>query len=126
MKTILCFLLILVCSLTVFPQASLAQNSRPMVRLIYFLPNDRKPQPDIDAKMDGLIKGMQEFYAKQMAAHGFGRKTFQFETDARGNAVVHWVSGRFTDKHYINLSDTWTSWRKLKGDLTHQRISVSR
>ena len=81
MKTILCFLLILVCSLTVFPQASLAQDFRPMVRLIYFLPNDRKPQPDIDAKIDGLIKGVQQFYANQMAAHGFGRKTFQFETE---------------------------------------------
>ena len=106
MKAILLSLLILICNMTVFPHAGLAQNSRPMVRLIYFLPNDREPQPDINAKMDILIKDVQQFYADQMAAHGFGRKTFQIETNARGNAMVHRVSGRFTDKHYMNLSDT--------------------
>ena len=115
MKTILCFLLILVCSMTVFPHTSLAQNSRPMVNLIYFLPSDREPDPDIDAKMDTLIKDVQQFYANQMATHGFGRKTFQFETDARGNAVVHRVSGRFTDKHYINLSTTFDIMEEIEG-----------
>lgn len=44
------------------------------MRLIYFLPRDHQPQPDIDAKMDTLIKDAQRFYAKQMEAHGFGRK----------------------------------------------------
>ena len=81
-----------------------AQAQRPIVRLIYFLPSDRQPQLDIDAKMDRLIKDVQLFYAEQMEAHGFGRKTFQFETDGRGNAVVHHVKGRFTDRHYSNLS----------------------
>ena len=79
-----------------------AQAQRPIVRLIYFLPSDRQPQLDIDAKMDRLIKDVQLFYAEQMEAHGFGRKTFQFETDGRGNAVVHHVKGRFTDRHYSN------------------------
>ena len=81
-----------------------AQAQRPIVRLIYFLPSDRQPQLDIDAKMDRLIKDVQLFYAEQMETHGFGRKTFQFETDGRGNAVVHHVKGRFTDRHYSNLS----------------------
>ena len=35
-------------------------ETRPMVRLIYFLPNDREPQPDIDEKMDTLIKEVQQ------------------------------------------------------------------
>ena len=86
-----------------------------MVRLIYFLPSGRAPQPGIDAKMDGLVKGVQQFYANQMAAHGFGRKTFQFETDASGNAVVHRVRGQFTDKHYSNLSDTVGLIEEIKG-----------
>ena len=81
-----------------------AQAQRPIVRLIYFLPSDRQPQLDIDAKMDRLIKDVQLFYAEQMETHGFGRKTFQFETDGRGNAVVHHVKGQFTDRHYSNLS----------------------
>ena len=73
---------------------------REMVRLIYFLPINRTAQQDIDAKLDTLIRDVQRFYAEQMDTHGFGRKTFSFETDATGKAVVHHVNGRFTDRHY--------------------------
>ena len=75
-------------------------QQREMVRLIYFLPINRTAQQDIDAKLDTLIREVQGFYAEQMDTHGFGRKTFSFETDANGQAVVHHVNGRFTDRHY--------------------------
>ena len=70
------------------------------VRLIYFLPSDRQPQPDIDARMDKLIKDIQLSYAEVMEYHGFGSGTFRFETDATGKAVVHHVRGKFNDEHY--------------------------
>ena len=75
-------------------------QQREMVRLIYFLPRNRIAQQDIDTKLDTLIKDVQQFYAQQMHNHGFGRKTFTFETDATGKAVVHHVNGRFTDWYY--------------------------
>ena len=87
------------------------QNIRPylesdhqgdIVRLIYFLPSDLSPQPDIDARMDTLIKDVQQVFAGQMEHYGFDRKTFQFETDATGNAVVHHVKGKFRDEFYQN------------------------
>ena len=78
------------------------QQERPIVRLIYFLPRDRQPQPDINAKMDTLIKDVQQYYADQMERHGFGRKTFQFETDALGKVVMHRVNGKFKAQHYLN------------------------
>ena len=80
------------------------QHQRDIVRLIYFLPSDRSPQPDIDMQMDTLIKDAQQVFAGQMGHYGFGRKTFQFETDATGNAVVHHVQGKFTDAFYQNQS----------------------
>ena len=84
------------------------QQERSIVRLIYFIPSDREPQSDIDEKMDTLIKGAQHFYAEQMEAHGFDRKTFSFETNATGRAVVHHIVGRFTDSHYNEHSlDVW-------------------
>ena len=113
MKTIVLSLLIFICGMAMFPYASVAQDTRPMVRLIYFLPRDREPQPNIDEKMDGLIKDAQQLYANHMEAHGFGRKTFQFEADARGNAVVHHFVGEFTDAHYSNLSNTWDIWEEI-------------
>ena len=75
-------------------------QQREMVRLIYFLPTNRTAQQDINAKMDTLIRDVQQFYAEQMDTHGFGRKTFSFETDANSQAVVHHVNGRFTDYYY--------------------------
>ena len=75
-------------------------QQREMVRLIYFLPINRRAQQDIDTKLDTLIKDVQQFYAEQMHTHGFGRKTFTFETDATGKAVVHHVNGKFTDRYY--------------------------
>ncbi len=71
-----------------------------VVRLIYFVPRHRQPQPNIDAKLDRLIKDVQRFFADEIERHGFGRKTFQFETDGRGNAVVHRVTGNFPDTYY--------------------------
>ena len=85
-------------------------HRREMVQLLYFLPSDRSAQLDIDTKLDTLIKEVQQFYAERMYNHGFDRKTFTFETDAAGNAVVHHVNGKFTDMYY----DTETSTKVLE------------
>ena len=97
-----------------------AQHLRNMVRLIYFLPNDRQPQPDMDAKLNTQIKEIQRFYANQMEIHGFGRKTFTFETDATGKAVVHRVKGQFPDSHYH-----YQTWDKVWNEI-NPRFDVSR
>ena len=70
------------------------------VRLIYFFPNDRTPQQDMDAKMDKVMKNVQLSYVEVMEYHGFGRRTFTLETDATGKAVVHHVKGKFNDEYY--------------------------
>ena len=60
-----------VCLITFFSIVGFtdAQNTRPIVRLIYFLPKDRQPQADIDAKFDEWIKEVQHRYANQMEEH---------------------------------------------------------
>ena len=103
MKTTPCFVfsLLTLVTLTFMPH-SFAQNTNPeyVVRVIYFIPNDREPQPNIDTKLDAIIKEGQQFYANHMEAHGFGRKTFRFEADDTGNVVVHHVNGKFNDAYY--------------------------
>ena len=71
-----------------------------IVKLLYILPNDRSPQPNIDADIDRRIKAVQQVYAEQMQQHGFGRKTFTYETDASGKAVVHHLKGQFNEAYY--------------------------
>ena len=109
MKTVLCSILtIFTFILLAFVPKSFAQgntSSERMVRVVYFLPSDRRPQPDINTKLDTLIKDVQQFYADEMERHGFGRKTFRIETDRNGKALVHHVRGRFKDAHYQKSTD---------------------
>ena len=76
-----------------------AGNSR-IVRLFYFLPNDRPYRASVVEAMKAGILEVQSFYREQMEAHGHGSKTFQIETDAQGVPIVHRVNGDHSDSHY--------------------------
>lgn len=107
MKTTLCFILTLFTfTMLVFVPNSFAQDASPeyVVRVIYFLPNDRQPKPDIDKMLDRKIKEAQRFFADQLEVHGFDRRTFRIEADDAGNAIVHHVNGRHDDAYYQNPS----------------------
>ena len=91
------------------------------VRVIYFLPNDRQPQSDIDTEIGRLIKDVQQSYAEVMENHGFGRKTFRLETDVDGKVVVHHVNGRFSDAYYHTDTSNKVVWQETaeRFDLKH-------
>ena len=72
-----------------------------MVRMIYFLPNDRPFRQEVVDSMKVTIRQIQTFYADQMEARGYGRKTFRFEIDAEGEPSVHRVDGQHSDSHYL-------------------------
>ncbi len=106
-------------------------EQRPMVRLIYLVPRDRAPQKNITTKIDTVIRDVQRFYAEQMEYYGHGRKSFVFETDAVGKALVRQVAGRSDDEYYHE--DTWLKvgqeigWLKLGREirtLDHTQIDV--
>ena len=80
--------------------AKIDTSHRDVVRLIYFLSKDRPPQRGIAIKLDRLIRHAQRFYASQMKNHQFNRKTFTFETDARGKAKVYLVKAEHPDNYY--------------------------
>ncbi len=80
--------------------ATLDTMNADVVRMIYFLPSDGTPQRTIRVKLNRVISKVQRFYADQMEYHGFGRKTFTFETDARGKAKVYLVKGQYSQKYY--------------------------
>ena len=84
----------------------------PMVRFIYFVPRDRIPNKDVVSRIDTVITEAQRFFAEQMEFHGYGRKTFTYETDATGKALVRQVTGRFDDIHYHE-----DLWHKLAGEI---------
>ena len=87
-------------ALIVLPN-SFAQSHRPLVRCIYFIPADSTPNPAREVEIRQVIKGTQQFYADEMQRHGYGRKTFQLETDINGEIVVHQVRGEFNTTAYV-------------------------
>ena len=74
------------------------------VRMIYFLPNNRPFRGSVIDSMKTTIRQVQTFYAEQMQAHGYGNKTFRFETDAEGEPLVHRVDGEHPDSHYFDCT----------------------
>ncbi len=84
------------------------------VRMIYFLPNDRPFQQAVVDSMKVTIRQVQTFFADQMEAHGYGRKTFRFETDAQGDPVVHRVDGQHADSYYINDGGYTSCWQEIR------------
>ena len=80
------------------------------VRMIYFLPNDRPFRQEVVDSMKVAIRRVQTFYAEQMQAHGYGNRTFRFETGVQGEPLVHRVDGRHSNRYYRThdwFSELW-------------------
>ena len=71
------------------------------VRLVYFLPSDRPFRAEVVDSMKVAIVQIQAFFAEEMLRHGHGNLTFQYETEAQGEPLVHRVDGEHADEHYI-------------------------
>ena len=84
---------------------------RRTVRLIYFLPNDRPYRAEVVQKMKDEISDIQRYYASQMQAHGYGRRTFRVENNRLGGPAVYRVDGEHPDEYYLN--DTMLVWQEI-------------
>ena len=105
-----CLLLMLV----IFFQFSLESQSQTEIGLVYFLPNDRTAQSDIDSKINTFIKAVQTVYANRMSAAGYGSKTFTFEKNG-GTARVYHVTGGQTDAYY-ETANKWEIWDEIRAE----------
>ena len=81
--------------------AALKDWPQRTVRMIYFRPEDRPFRAEVVDSMKAAIVQIQAFFAQQMREHGHGDVTFQYETDAQGEPLVHRVVGEHADEHYI-------------------------
>lgn len=108
MKTRPCFMLTLLISvtLTLVPN-SFAQIHRPIVKVVYFIPSDQKPNNNVVKQMRTVIKRTQQFFADEMERHGFDRKTFELETNEKGIVKVHQVKGKRNVKVYHQGEDVY-------------------
>ena len=109
----LTLLLVSVLFLPISTATAQSNNTNSMVRVVYFLPNDRAVRPDRIAALRQLIKDAQQFFADEMQRHGFGRKTFTIETDEDGEPFVHHIDGKFTENYYSEPLIDFKIWEEV-------------
>ena len=71
------------------------------VRMIYFLPNNRPYDAAAVDTMKTMMVRMQDWFAGQMEAHGYGHIRIRFEADAAGQPLVHRVDGKHPTEYYF-------------------------
>ncbi len=76
-----------------------------VVKLIYFLPSDKTPRPNITQELNHLISDVQNFFADEMERHGFGRKTVSVEKNGDNSAKIYLIEGRTTEDYYFINTD---------------------
>ena len=111
-------------------QAVKQTEQRAMVRLIHFSPKgylDEWGGEDWVAermakRIDSVISDSQLLFAEQMESYGHGRKTFTYETDATGKALVRKVIGQFEDAHYHE--DPWGKIAQEIGPPDEKHVDV--
>ncbi|WP_395736385.1 NPCBM/NEW2 domain-containing protein [Prosthecobacter sp.] len=70
------------------------EKARRVMRICYWSPSDREPQPDYRARLTRVLKHVQEFYRREMESWGFPERTIQLELEADGLLKLHMVQGR--------------------------------
>ena len=65
-----------------------------VMRVVYWSPADREPQPDFRPRLTRVMKHIQEFYASEMSQWGFEGRSIQLEMSDDGLLKIHEVRGK--------------------------------
>ncbi len=69
------------------------EKARRVMRICYWSPADREPQPEYRARLTRVMKHIQDFYRREMAGWGFPNRTIQLELAEDGLLNLHMVHG---------------------------------
>ena len=100
---LLIFLVTVLCVLGTSYAEDIGVGEPRTVRVIYFLPTDWQFEPDMPQKIKEKVRKIQAFYAEQMEAHGYGQRSFRFETDEQGELIVHRLNGQHPFNYYTSI-----------------------
>ena len=93
------------------------ERNRRTVRMLYFHPAGTEYRENVVDSMKVLVRAVQTFYREQMAAHGYGERTFRIETDAEGEPLVHRVTGEHEADHYQGSDNSFFNLLNIDLDL---------
>lgn len=107
------------------PAGAAAETEPPPLRVVYFVPKDRKILPDHVARLDRVMSEVQRFYRDGMEAAGFGAKTFRLERDGQGHLVVHVVRAAEAMERY-GRDDAGKVRNEVRAALARQGVDIDR
>jgi hypothetical protein len=94
MKNAFSFSVFLVsCFLLSLPAQADEPKGVPPLKVVYFTPADRTPDPERQERVGRVMKHIQEFYRKGMEANGHGQKTFALEWETPEKLRLHDIKG---------------------------------
>ncbi|MDR1964598.1 MAG: NPCBM/NEW2 domain-containing protein [Planctomycetaceae bacterium] len=66
----------------------------PPIKVVYFIPADKKPISGTPERLGRVMKYVQSFYRKEMQRNGFGLKTFALEWETPEKLKLYVVKGQ--------------------------------
>jgi hypothetical protein len=71
-----------------------SQKSPRLMRIVYWSPADREPQPEFRARLTRVMLDIQQFYRREMASWGFPGRSIQLELAEDGLLKIYEVQGK--------------------------------
>lgn len=68
-------------------------KTKRLMRICYWSPQDREPQPDYRARLTRVMQHIQAFYLREMTAWGFASRSIQLDLENDGLLHLHMVKG---------------------------------
>ncbi|MGC3972165.1 MAG: hypothetical protein QM775_33940 [Pirellulales bacterium] len=88
--------------LSAFAAATEPSKSPPKrIVCVYYTPSDRKPPAGHRERLTRVMSDIQKFFAEEMARHGLGPRTVQYDLDREGLIRFHYVSGKHPTDYYL-------------------------
>jgi NPCBM/NEW2 domain-containing protein len=100
-----------------------APAEKPVLRVVYFTPNDREPIPGYVERLDKVLKHIRAFYRDGMEAAGYGPRTFDLDRKEDGTLRVFVVRGEHPTEKYGRDSG-WTVQQECRKALLEEGIDL--
>lgn len=110
-------------------QPSTAPKGR-VLRVAYFVPADRQPEPNYMERVDRIMAEIQRFYGNGLKENGFGVMTFELDRDANGSLNILTVKGREPARAYNKEAkekvrdEVSAAFAKAGIDMDHETVII--
>ncbi len=96
---------------------------KPVLRVVYFTPNDREPIPGYVERLDKVLEHIREFFRDGMSAVGYGKRTFNLDRKDDGTLRVFVVHGEHPTEKYGRESG-WIVQQECHKALANEGINL--